>query len=362
MVVGVVEDAGYRVVVVRPDGVVLVVVAARAADGKPEEAARRHVDAVVALVGARHGGIGEVVVPGARAKETKAREQILTAVLRHQVRRQLRHRECVVRHVRVEGVDHPVAVDVGHRVSLPTRAVLCQAAGVVLPETRDIEPVPAPFLAVVFRGEQPVHHLLEGDGGAVGEESVHLLSRRREPDEVIGRPADERALVGGTGRGEPALLEQSEHEAIDVGLGPPGFRRRGDLDHRVRAERPEPALHLGGGAALDGDGCLGLRPLGAGLDPLHEPLDFRVRQLGRVAGHAQILALVAQRRDDEALLRVARNDRRTPASALENALTRVEPQAPALFARVAREALLFEHRADLVEEDLGAGCHPALAC
>ena len=105
-----------------------------------------------------------------------------------------------------------------------------------------------------------------------------------------------------------------------------------------------------------------LRPLGAGLDPLDEPLDFRVRQLGPVAGHAQILALVAQRRDDEALLGVAGNDRGPPLPALEDALARVEPQAPALFARVAREALLFEHRADRVDEDPGAGCHPALAC
>src|SRR5262249_57571871 len=45
------EYAGERVVVLRGDRVVLVIVAAGAADGQAEEAARDDVDAIVTLVG-----------------------------------------------------------------------------------------------------------------------------------------------------------------------------------------------------------------------------------------------------------------------------------------------------------------------
>ena len=91
------------------DGVVLVVVAARASNGQAEEAARRHVDAVVPFVGARHRGIGEVVVPGTAPKKAQPAEGPRALRLVQQVARELRLHEDVPGHVAVGWLGLPTA-------------------------------------------------------------------------------------------------------------------------------------------------------------------------------------------------------------------------------------------------------------
>jgi hypothetical protein len=69
------EHAGQRVVVLRRNRVVLVIVAARAADREAEEAARDDVDAVVPLVGARDLDRAVVVEPRPEAEEAQRRQR-----------------------------------------------------------------------------------------------------------------------------------------------------------------------------------------------------------------------------------------------------------------------------------------------
>ena len=66
------EDAGQRVVVLGRNRIVLVIVAAGAADGQAEEAARHDVDAIVALVGAGDLDRAVVVEPRARGRGSRA--------------------------------------------------------------------------------------------------------------------------------------------------------------------------------------------------------------------------------------------------------------------------------------------------
>ena len=65
----------------------------------------------------------------------------------------------------------------------------------------DVEPVAAPALAVVRRGEQAIDEAGEGVGGGVAFEGVDLLGRRRHAPEVDGGAADQGPLVGAVAMG-----------------------------------------------------------------------------------------------------------------------------------------------------------------
>ena len=355
VIVGVVEDAGEGIVVVRADGVVLVVVAAGAAHGEAQEPARRDVDAVVALVGARHRRIGDVVVPGTAPEKAQRGDGALAFGLLQQVARDLRLDEEVVGHVAVEGLDHPVALDVGVGVALASRTARRQPAGVVLAEAGHVQPVPAPALAVVGGGQQPLDDLPEGVRRRVADEGVDLLGGRGQAGQVEGGAPDELAAVGGPQRLKPLLLDLREHEAVDVVLGPVGVRGRGDVGIGQGPERPE--VTLGGGYSAPGDrerrGDLG--PLRPSLDPLDEPLDFGVGELIRVARHLQVIVHMPERGDDEALFRVPRDDRGAAAASLEHPLAGIEPETAPFVVGVAREAAALEDRPHLVDEEPSAG-------
>ena len=150
---------------------------------------------------------------------------------RHEVAGELVADELVVGQVAVEGVDDPVAVAPGvARSPSPCR---WQDAGVErVGVAGQVEPVPAPALAVGRRRQQAVHHLGEGVGRFVLEEGVHLLRRRRQAGQVEGRPADQRPLVGGLRRLEALRLQGRQNVAVQVGARPGLIldgRRRDDL-------------------------------------------------------------------------------------------------------------------------------------
>src|SRR5438034_488566 len=97
--------------------------------------------------------------------------------------------EAVERHVLIERLDDAVAVLV--RV---WAVVVVFVAG-AFAEAGDVEPVPAPALAVVRRGEQAVDETFVGVGRLVTEPSLDFLARRRQADQVEVGAADERAAV-----------------------------------------------------------------------------------------------------------------------------------------------------------------------
>ena len=131
------KHAVERVVVGHWNGVVLVFMAAGAADGQPHEAAGHDVDAVVDDV------VRVIEKPPAQCKKTHRGQRPLVFAQVQFIGSHLLDNKTVVRQVGVKGVDHIVAV--GVRVSEEPRLVSCKVAlGVGI--TRQVEPVSAPAL------------------------------------------------------------------------------------------------------------------------------------------------------------------------------------------------------------------------
>ena len=85
------------------------------------------------------------------------------------------------RKVGVEGGDHVVAIGPGMVAAL----VLVVAVGVAV--MHDVEPVPAPALAIMRTGEQPIDERLVGVGIGVVDEGFDFLGSRRQADQVETR-------------------------------------------------------------------------------------------------------------------------------------------------------------------------------
>ena len=66
------ENAGQGIVILRRDGVVLVIVTAGAGNGQSEEPARQRIDAVVEFVGQGAGCIGVLVVLRSQTEEAQS--------------------------------------------------------------------------------------------------------------------------------------------------------------------------------------------------------------------------------------------------------------------------------------------------
>ncbi len=83
--------------------------------------------------------------------------------------------------------------------------------------------MPCPALAIVRRGEQPIHHLLEHLGRIVADECLDLFPRWHQTGEIERGAANERELVGGSGRASGFFVELGEEEGIDRVLRPGGI-------------------------------------------------------------------------------------------------------------------------------------------
>ena len=90
--------------------------------------------------------------------------------------RELQDDEAVVRHVGVERLDHPVAIAPG----VADRAIAFQAAGLAV--AHQVEPVPAPALAVARIVEQPVDQFLVRVRRFIARERNCISSAGRHAD------------------------------------------------------------------------------------------------------------------------------------------------------------------------------------
>ena len=139
------EDAVERVVVLRRNRIVFVVVAARASRGQAHQTATHHVDTVVDHV--------IVIAEEAPADGEKTHRRERTIVIRvhaQLIRRELLDDELVERQILVEGAHHPVAKGVGERIA---RFLVAADVAFGVRVARHVEPVAAPAFAVVWRGE-----------------------------------------------------------------------------------------------------------------------------------------------------------------------------------------------------------------
>ena len=232
------EGALQPVVIAGRDGVVLVVVAARAAERQAEEGRGRGDRHVVQLVEPEpqllllHGHRQHL---GRRGRQEARGRQCARVVGFVFVARDLPADECPVRHVVVHGPDHEVAVVIrGRPVGVGLQPIAVRIAG-------DIEPVPAPSLAVVPAGEETVDQLLVGVGCRVRDERLHLLGRRGQAEQVEIDPADQGAPVCPGIRANASRLEGGENEPVDRSATPARIADFRGIDAGQAADRTSAA-------------------------------------------------------------------------------------------------------------------------
>ena len=142
-----VEDAVERVVVGRRNGIVFVIVTARAPDREPKHAARDHVDAVVDDL---------VFHPeeAASDREKAHRRLVPRPFSLELVGGKLEHQKTVVGEVFVQRRDDPVAINPGMRPVLFLAGI---DIALRVRITRHVEPMPRPVFSVLRRRERLIN-------------------------------------------------------------------------------------------------------------------------------------------------------------------------------------------------------------
>src|SRR5262249_50600411 len=105
-------------------------------------------------------------------------------------------------------------------------AVLFVAVAVSV--ARQVEPVTAPTLAKMRRGEQTIHQSLVGVRRRVSDEFVHFLRRRRQAEKIETEPPDQCHAFRFGRRLEPLLLQPRQDEGVDWIAHPLGVFDGGD--------------------------------------------------------------------------------------------------------------------------------------
>ncbi len=174
------EDSVERVIILGRDRIKLVVVAAGAGHRQPHQAPRDHVDAIVDDI------VDIVEKAPAKREEPQRRQRPLVAPQRQAVGSELLQDELVVRQIIIEGADYVIAIGVSVRVPPLLREQVALGIGV----TGHIEPVPAPALSVVRRGQQALDHLGKSLRGAVRLKLGYFPSAGRQTEQVECRSAN----------------------------------------------------------------------------------------------------------------------------------------------------------------------------
>ena len=299
-----VEVRRELVVLLLRERVVLVIVTPAAADGQAEPHGAGRLDSVEDVLDARLLG-DPAALAVERMVAVKARRDLLVeSRVRQQVARQLLDGELIERHVRVQGVDGPVAPR-PHR----PRAVSLIAVRVGI--TRRVEPVEHHSLTIAWRCEQPIDKPFVSIGRRIGEKLVHLAQRRRDARQIERHSADERRLLGLVRRRQPFLRESLLDERVDHVAAPRGGCRLGNRWPLRRDERP---VRL---------------PRRALVDPAREQLDLRGRD--RTVRVSWRHHLVGVSRSDPAnqlaARRLARDDGSMAVTFRFRGLLLIEPQS-----------------------------------
>jgi hypothetical protein len=340
--VHVVEVGEQAVVVVLRDGVVLVVVAARALEREPEESRAEGVHAVGHVLDAVFL-LDAATLVGLAVQAVEGRGQALVARgAGQQVAGELGAQEAVVGQVFVERADQPVAPG-------PDGALGVGLVAVGVGVARQVEPGGGHALAEARVGEQALDEALVGVAGALGEEEVDLCARRRQAGQVERDAPDQRLALGLRARRQALGLQARQHEAVDRVPAPGLVAQRGQARAARRHEGPV------------------RRVLGPRGDPAAQQLALlrgqrRLLRLRR--RHALVGIRAGDAREQQALRRRAGNDREARLARGRRAREGVEAQlrlARARVGAVAGEAALGQERADLARE-IGRARAPLGAC
>jgi hypothetical protein len=208
-----IEDGNHPIVVMLRHGIELVVVAASTAKRQAEKDLAGGGDQVVELIEAVLLGVGRLIVPGSQAEEAAGDER-LGAGIGKLIAGQLLEHETIERFVLVEGANHVVAITPD--VRLDGVALVAIGFGV----THQVEPVPAPALAVGGPGEKIIDNAVEGLRCRGLQEGLLFGERRRQPGKVEVDTAKQGMRRAGGRRLPSPGFEPGEHEPIDGVAGP----------------------------------------------------------------------------------------------------------------------------------------------
>ena len=191
------------------------VVAAGAGDRESEEGLRDDVDLVVHVTDLLIDRVDRLVAVFDHAEVAGAEGRLVELFfgvepwLLQQVAGELFADELVVRDVGIEGPDQVVAVAPGLRDG----GVAFAAVRIGVAD--EIHPVAGEVFAVAGRGQQAVDDLGESLGRGVGFEGGDFGGRRRQAGQHVGRPPDERGLVGLDGGSDARRGDLGVEETID---------------------------------------------------------------------------------------------------------------------------------------------------
>ncbi len=304
------EDGAELVVILLRNGVVTVIVALRAANGHAHKGGGNNLDRL-----GHHLIAGVVVVGGGgavgrHAQETSGGElvdlpglQFLVRRLHHLVAGELFADELIPRQILVKGV-HDIIAITPRPCALGVAFVV--AFGIRI--AGDVQPMPAPAHAVLWRAEQAINELRVGVGRFVFHKFFDLLRRGRQTGEVERGAANQRTLVGRFRKLQPFRVQPPQQKRIHR-IG----RTLGHFRVLDRLKRPEAAFLVGDAHRI---GILRLGPccLGALRDPIADQPNLLRRQLGLFLRH---LARV-DHLEQPAFLRLAFHHRRPVLAALED--------------------------------------------
>ncbi len=329
----VLKEGRHAVVVALGDRVQLVVVAPSTVHGQAQEDLAGRGDHIVQLVRPRLSSVGRFVVPQPQPIEAGGDDRIGGDLVQF-VARQLFAQELVEGLVLVERADHVVAV--------PPHLWL----GIVPFETvrfgiaDQVQPVAAPFFAILWRVQQAVDDGFPRPGRIVGQKTLHIGRLGGKTGQVVGAAAQQSDLVGLPVGRQALPLEPAEHKRIDRGPDPV---RGLDLGRCGAAERLEGPVPL---------------PDGPRADPFSQDLDFGRRQPLVVIGrrHPQVFVVGRNPVDQLALFRLAADHR--PIARIQfgqHSLFGIQPQAGLarrFVGSVAGETASGEDRLDLSSKKL----------
>ena len=338
-----VEDAVKRVVILRRDRIVFVIMAPRTPGGEAEEVLAEVVDHILVH---QVDILVDVVAKPPRDGEVAGGDDALVAFLLrfigiHQITGQLQAHKLVIRQIPVKGLHHPVPV--APRLRQGAVRVLARRIRI----THHIQPMPSPLHPVVRGGQQAVDDLCPALRRRVSGKGLHLLRRGRQSCEIISGPSDQSAPVRRWVRRQGLGRERFIDESIDLLRGQgrlplwqrlkgppiPGFLRfhAAQLRHRpARIRRSHP-------------------------HPFRQQCDIRLTQLpaSLLRRHRQILIPVVDCRNEQGLLRFSRHHRRSRVAALLPAFPRIQGEAAlGLFAAVAFITTVHQQRPDLRFKEL----------
>ena len=306
------EDSLQGIVVRLRDGIEFVSVAAGAVCGSADEGGHRLSDDVVAIKIVEGDGSSARAAEfeRARAEETESRPQVRLSGV-EDLRGELFANEVIPGHILIEALDDIIAEGPGMR---PKNIVL---APVGVSKVNGVEPVAGPSFAVAGRVQQLVDKVAVSTGILVCDKEFHLVGGWWQAVQIEGESPDEGAAIGRRSRGEIVLPESRLNEGIDrIGGGRCGGGKGRTLEGHKRPPVPRQL-----GEILFGD--RGARIGGAARHPVGQDGDLLVRQflLGR---HFEIGVRVADPLEEQALLRLARNNRRASLAALLPAAPRIK--------------------------------------